>query len=129
MATILVVDDNEAHLYALVRLLQARGYQVMTATSGAQALQEASKRPDIIVLDINMPDIDGFAVAAKLRADPLTRDVPFLFLTATSSGGDSQQIATHLGASAFLTYPVEIDTLQAVISGCIARAKDKNQSK
>ncbi len=80
---ILLVDDTEANLRVLGPLLHAEGWAVAAATRGAQALQFITqRRPDLILLDVMMPEMDGFEVCRRLRADPATRDLPILFITA-----------------------------------------------
>jgi signal transduction histidine kinase len=80
---ILLVDDTEANLRVLGPLLRAEGWSVAAATRGEQALQLiAQRRPDLILLDVMMPEMDGFEVCRRLRADPATRDLPILFITA-----------------------------------------------
>ena len=80
---VLVVDDNPATRYATSRVLRAAGHTVLTAASGLEAISAAvAERPDVVALDINLPDIDGFRVCRELRARPETRDTPVL-LSAT----------------------------------------------
>src|ERR1700690_4051786 len=80
---ILLVDDTEANLRVLGPMLRAEGWAVAAATRGEQALQIiAQRRPDLVLLDVMMPEMDGFEVCRRLRADPATRDLPVLFITA-----------------------------------------------
>ena len=79
---ILAVDDNPAALYATTRILKSAGYEVMQATTGSAALA-AAHDADMVVLDINLPDIDGFEVCRRLRARPETAQLPVLHLSAT----------------------------------------------
>ncbi len=80
---ILLVDDTEANLRVLGPLLRAEGWSVAAATRGEQALQLISQRlPDLVLLDVMMPEMDGFEVCRRLRADPATKDLPILFITA-----------------------------------------------
>ena len=80
---ILIVDDTETNLRVLGSLLRAEGWSVAAATDGAQALALiARRRPDLLLLDVMMPGLDGFEVCRRLRADPATRDLPILFITA-----------------------------------------------
>ena len=80
---ILLVDDTESNLRLLGPLLRAEGWSVAAATRGEQALQLIRQRlPDLVLLDVMMPDMDGFEVCRRLRADPATRDLPVLFITA-----------------------------------------------
>ena len=80
---ILLVDDTEANLRVLGPLLRNQGWSVAAVTSGAQALELIARRPpDLVLLDVMMPDMDGFEVCRRLHADPATRDLPVLFITA-----------------------------------------------
>ncbi len=79
---ILIVDDEEDMLLVLAKDLAARGYSIITAGNGKEAMLLAkSERPDLVILDILMPGMDGLEVAARLKEDPGTRDLPVVFLT------------------------------------------------
>jgi CheY-like chemotaxis protein len=87
--TIMVVDDNEHATLTTARMLSGRGYEVMTAFSGANALaQVAERRPDCILLDIMMPSMSGLEVLARLKHDPVTSSIPVILLTAKSQDED-----------------------------------------
>jgi two-component system, sensor histidine kinase and response regulator len=95
---ILLVDDTEANLRVLGPLLRAEGWAVAAATRGDQALQLiAQRRPDLVLLDVMMPEMDGFEVCRRLRAQPETRDLPILFITALT---DEQSIVRGFTAGA-----------------------------
>lgn len=104
--TILIVDDFPENLTVLGELLQPI-YQVRVATSGQKALRIASHPPypDLILLDVMMPDIDGYQVFAQLRADPATRDIPVIFVTAMDSV-EAELQALDAGAVDYITKPV-----------------------
>lgn len=104
--TILIVDDFPENLTVLGELLQPI-YQVRVATSGQKALRIASHPPypDLILLDVMMPDIDGYQVFAQLRADPTTRDIPVIFVTAMDSV-EAELQALDAGAVDYITKPV-----------------------
>jgi CheY-like chemotaxis protein len=98
MAFVLVVDDDESTCDALQRLLSRMGYAASCATSGRDALDVAgSVRPDVIVLDWMMPDMDGLEVLRRLRAQPSTRDVPVVVYSAVDNP-DMRGEARRLGA-------------------------------
>ena len=103
---ILVVDDTPDNLTLMAELLQDR-YAIKVANNGERALRVAAGTPppDLILLDIMMPDMDGLEVARRLRADPATRDIPFIFLTARSQIEDERQ-GFELGAVDYITKPV-----------------------
>src|SRR3990172_5870177 len=80
---ILLVDDRPANLDVLRRVLETQGYQVLLAPSGEVALRNAARAgPDLILLDVMMPEMDGFEVCRQLKADAATRDIPVIFITA-----------------------------------------------
>lgn len=81
--TILAVDDNDALRYSLSRTLQGGGYEVLEARNGSEALLLAEKVPDLITLDVNLPDMDGFEVCRRLKTNPRTSHIPVLHISAT----------------------------------------------
>jgi putative two-component system response regulator len=103
-ATVLVVDDTPANLTLLAGVLSPR-WRVLLAPSGAKALALAQRHlPDLIVLDVMMPELDGYEVCRRLKADPLTRDIPVLFLTALNEA-DQQQRGFDCGAADYISKP------------------------
>ncbi|WP_374267389.1 two-component system response regulator [Zoogloea sp.] len=104
--TILIVDDTPQNLTILGELLQPY-YRVRAANSGERALRAVSlqPRPDLILLDVMMPDMDGYAVMERLRADPLTHDIPVIFVTAMH-GAESEEHGLELGAVDYITKPI-----------------------
>ena len=105
MSTILVVDDEEQILRALRRALIARGYEVVTAADGEDALVEAeASMPDLVVLDLNLPGIDGFEVLSWIRNHSKLYNLPVTVLTSSELSCDVQR-AFCLGANSFLTKP------------------------
>ena len=114
-ATILVVDDVPDNLTILVEML-GQDYQVKAANSGARALKivESGKVPDLILLDVMMPDMDGFEVCRRLKVNPASADVPVIFLTAMSEATDVTQ-GFALGAADYVTKPVEAPILKSRI--------------
>ena len=103
--TILVVDDTPQNL-ALMRDLLETDYTVKLAPSGERALKIAHNQPpDLVLLDIMMPDIDGYEVCRRLKADPLTADIPVIFFTARSETQD-EQMGFALGAADYITKPI-----------------------
>lgn len=105
--TILIVDDTPANLGVLVETLGAAGYQLMVAEDGEEALaQTAQTQPDLILLDVMMPGIDGFETCRRLKARAETRDVPVLFMTALSETADKVK-AFAAGGVDYITKPIE----------------------
>ncbi len=107
-ARILVVDDTPANVELLVRMLARRGYAPQAASSGAEALAAAHNAPpDLILLDINMPGMDGFEVCQRLKSDPALRDIPVLFISAQHESSDKVR-AFELGAVDYVTKPFQL---------------------
>ncbi|PRD69748.1 two-component system response regulator [Malikia spinosa] len=105
-ATILVVDDTPANLSLMTGLLRDE-YKVKAAIDGEKALRiaQSSPAPDLILLDIMMPGMDGYEVCRRLKADPATRDIPVIFLTA-KSGVEDEKMGLDLGAVDYITKPI-----------------------
>jgi CheY-like chemotaxis protein len=117
---ILVIDDNEIQSYVMSKTLELAGFAVNSVHSGDVALAlMKDTTPDAVVLDVNMPEMNGFEVCSRIKQDPRNRDVPVIFYT--SSGPAGRDHAEGLGATAFLTYPMNPDQLTRVISTSIAR--------
>lgn len=112
--TILLVDDERDILELLKYNLEKEGYFVRTATDGASALSAARSVPDLIVLDIMLPEIDGWEVAKTLRSTPETRSIPIVFLTAKDSEVD-EVLGLELGAEDYIRKPVNVRLLIARI--------------
>ena len=128
--SVLVVDDNAATRYATSHVLRSVGYDVVTASSGSEALDVAQQSPpDLIVLDINLPDIDGFQVCRELRARPATRRTPITYLSATFVDDADKILVVDAGADGYLTHPVEAPVLIATVRALLRarRAEDAVQ--
>lgn len=120
---LLIVDDEPNLLRAVAACLRVEGYEVDTARSGEEALIHIAQRvPDLIVSDIRMPRMDGYALARQLRSNPRTDLIPIVFLTAKDES--SERIAgIRSGVDAYLTKPFEPDELVAVIANILARVE------
>ena len=115
-ATVLCVDDNEIHCYAMVKTLQHAGYNVVHAGTGTEALLKTLEhKPDLVLLDINLPDVNGYEVCSRIKANEETSHIPVVFHTATDCTAGAKMHAEMLGAAAFLTYPVSHTQLLMVI--------------
>ena len=114
--TILVVDDSPANLTILSDVLKPQ-YRVRVANSGMRALAAAktAPRPDLILLDIMMPEMDGYAVMRALREDPTTADIPVIFVTAMDADTD-EEFGLLLGAVDYVTKPIRPAILLARIN-------------
>ena len=102
-ATVLLVDDNKAGRYVLSRSLRFEGYDVREAGDAAEALALARTGPDIIVLDVKLPDLNGFEVCRQLKADPATAAIPVVHISATYWQEEDRQRGLASGAEAYLT--------------------------
>jgi DNA-binding response OmpR family regulator len=104
---ILIVDDVFKNSELLVALLKLEGYRCMTAKSGEEALEIVSRNPpDLILLDVMMPDMDGYHVANKIKADPSTKNIPIIMVTSLNDR-NSKLRGLDAGAEDFLTKPVD----------------------
>jgi two-component system, cell cycle sensor histidine kinase and response regulator CckA len=118
----LIVDDHSQNLYMLRVLLQAHGYQVDEAADGALALSIARRNPpDLIVSDLLMPVLDGYALLRYWRADERLKAIPFVVYTATYTEPQDEKLAMALGADAFVIKPTEPEQLMARIEEVMAR--------
>ncbi len=123
-ALVLNVDDNEVHRYLVTELLRRAGFKVEEATSGQEAVAAAlADNPDVIVLDVNLPDLSGFDVFRRLQSRPETASIPVVFLTGTAFDDESRGRALQLGAADYLTFPVNPETLCALVRRLAARRK------
>ena len=122
--TILIVDDDEQNLYQLQVLLGGNGYQVVTAANGAEALSKARQNPPgLIVSDILMPVMDGFALCREWKKDERLRQIPFAFYTATYTDERDREFALSLGAEQFLVKPEEPEVLIRTIRQVIQQVQ------
>jgi two-component system, OmpR family, alkaline phosphatase synthesis response regulator PhoP len=119
-ATILVVDDEKDILDLLTYNLEKEGYVVRTARNGAEALVAARQRPDLCILDVMMPQMDGWEVCKALRRDPFTSAIPVMFLTARDHEAD-EVLGLELGADDYVAKPVRMRTLLARVKKVLAR--------
>jgi DNA-binding response OmpR family regulator len=116
MKKILVVDDEKDMLSMLERRLKAEGYSVITAANGTNAIALAeSQHPDIIILDVLMPRMDGVEVAAKLKEHPLTRSIPVIFLTALLTKTEEHQKNHTISSKITFAKPLDTEKLLARI--------------
>ena len=121
-AQILVIEDDDIVAHTIERSLRGQEFRILLASSGVEGLKAARRRPpDLVILDIIMPGMDGYAVCREMRADPLLVDVPILFLTAKIK--DEDKIAGfNVGADDYLSKPFNIDELILRLRAILRRA-------
>jgi CheY-like chemotaxis protein len=125
MTKVLLVEDNEMNRDMLSRRLIRRGFQVVFAEDGQQGIDLArSERPDVILMDMSLPIIDGWEASRRLKADDATRGVPVIGLTAHAMSGDREK-AIEAGCDDYDTKPVELDRLIGKIERLLGTAKDE----
>ncbi len=129
MARILVVDDEQDLLWALSRSLGTAGYEILTARTGSEALGLARRhRPDLIILDIMIPQPDGLEVCRRMRGDPVLSNVPILFLTAKRSMEDRLR-GLEDGGDDYLVKPFDIRELRARVAVLLRRTRATSEPR
>jgi CheY-like chemotaxis protein len=113
--TILLIEDNEQNLYLTTFLLEQHGFTVVPARSGPEGVALAGRvRPDLIILDIQLPEMDGYTVARELRKNPALKDVPVVAVTSYAMVGDRER-ALESGCSGYIEKPIDPDTFKSEI--------------
>jgi DNA-binding response OmpR family regulator len=111
-AVVLNVDDDESHRYSITRLLKREGFEVMEASTGAQAVKMTEQlKPDVVLLDVRLPDLDGYDVCQKLKANPETSHVSVVHITAYDDTVEGRILSEQSGADEFLSHPIGPDGL------------------
>ena len=126
MPTILLVEDNEMNRDMLSRRLERHGYRVVVAVDGQSGVEMAlSEAPDLVLMDMSLPVLDGWEATRRLKAAPATRHVPVIALTAHAMSGDRER-ALEAGCDDYDTKPIELPRLlgkmEALLGGPAARA-------
>jgi two-component system, cell cycle response regulator DivK len=121
MATILIVEDNPANMKLAQFMLEDAGYVVLSATDAEAALMLARKeRPDLILMDIQLPGIDGLKATQQLKADASTRSIPVIALTALAMRGDEARILAS-GCDGYIAKPMRYQEVLQTIAAILAR--------
>lgn len=116
MTKILVVDDSQAHLYALSKILQDADYDVVTASDGEEGVEKAaSEAPDLILMDVVMPGLNGFQATRKISRNPATAKIPVIFVTTKDQETDKIW-GMRQGAADYITKPVDKGLLLSSIT-------------
>jgi len=120
MLKILLVEDNEMNRDMLSRRLTRRGYEVVIAMDGQEGVNLAASAPDVILMDMSLPVIDGWEATKRIKADPATASIPVIALTAHAMSGDREQ-ALAAGCDDYDTKPIELDRLLGKIAAQLER--------
>ena len=122
-ATILYIEDNLDNRILIRRVLTAEGYRVVEAENAQQALEYLEKEtPDLILMDINIPEIDGYTLTRQLKTRPELQHVPILAMTANVMKGDMEK-ALQAGCDGYIPKPVDIDLLPEQIARHLAKSR------
>lgn len=128
MATILLVEDNDMNRDMLSRRLRRRGYEVLLAEDGAEGLEKArSERPDLVLMDMSLPVMDGWTATEELKEDPETAGIPVIALTAHAMPGDREK-ALQAGCDDYDTKPIELPRLLEKMERLIGAAGDGEEA-
>ncbi len=123
MPRILLIEDNEMNRDMLSRRLARRGYDVVIAVDGAEGLAMAGREtPDLILMDMSLPEMDGWETTRRLRSDEAIRHIPVIALTAHAMAGDREK-AIEAGCDDYDTKPVDLARLQEKIEALLKRAR------
>jgi len=113
---ILIVEDNPLNLELAKDILQSEGYEVSVATSGLEALERIKvSKPDLVIMDIQLPSMDGLTVTKILKSDPVTRDIPVIALTAYAMKGDEEKMK-EAGCSDYVPKPLDVKRFISVVA-------------
>ncbi len=115
-ATILCIEDNEQNLYLITFMLEAAGHAVLQARSGKEGIEVAERtRPDLILLDIQLPEMDGYEIARRLRSNPALAKTPLVAVTSYAMVGDREK-ALEAGCDDYVEKPINPETFVAQIA-------------
>jgi len=113
--TLLLIEDNEQNLYLAKFLLEQNGFSVVPARSGPEGIELAGRiLPDLVILDIQLPQMNGYAVARELRRNPALKDVPIVAVTSYAMVGDRER-TLEAGCNAYIEKPINPDTFRSQI--------------
>ncbi len=123
-AKILLVEDNPVNRRLAEFLLRSQGYQVRAATNAQEAFETLkAERPDLILMDVQLPGMDGLEATKKLKEEPATRDIPVVAVTSYAIKGDREK-ALAAGCSGYITKPIDKDTFVQEVATVLASSKN-----
>lgn len=118
---ILLIEDNPTNLELITYLLTAFGHTTVTAADGAAGVEAALRlKPDLVLCDLALPRLDGYGVARRLKADPATREVPLVAVTASAMGGDRDRVIAA-GFDGYISKPIDPETFVAEVETYLRR--------
>jgi two-component system, cell cycle response regulator DivK len=117
----LIIEDNEQNMYMLTYLLQANNYDVIQAFTGLEGIRAAKEQnPDFILLDIQLPEMDGYQIAEELRKDELLKEIPIVAVTSHAMVGDREK-AMESGATGYIEKPIDPYTFIPMMETCLSK--------
>lgn len=121
---VLIVEDNQENLELLRELLTLKGYRTIEATNGKKVIEVVSReRPDLVLMDIQLPEVDGISALKALRDDPRTKDIPIIAITAHAMKGDRENFIKE-GFDGYIAKPISIKDLLTVLSIYLPQGSD-----
>jgi two-component system cell cycle response regulator DivK len=121
--TILYVEDNVDNRTLVRRILQAEGYAVLEAGSARETIEVIEgRKPDLILVDINMPEVDGYTLTARIKSDPRFASIPVIAITANVMRGDRERTLAA-GCDGYIQKPIDVDFLPRQVARFLPRAK------
>ena len=124
---VLIVEDNRMNMMLVKDILSLNGYETMEAGTGAEAIRlVALEKPDVVLMDLHLPGLDGMAATRMLKADERFRDIPVLALTAAASRMDAEEILSR-GFDGCVTKPIDVDRLLEEIRRCTGQKENSGK--
>jgi len=125
MKKVLVVDDNDTNLYLIRFILQKGGYEVIEASDGLEGVKLAlEEKPDLVIMDIQLPGIDGHEATRRIRGEESEQDLPIIALTSFAMPVD-KELALAAGCNSYLTKPIDVQTFIAEVNRYLAEMQNK----
>ena len=122
-ANILIIEDNEQNLYLITFILESRGHTIIPAMDGESGIRIAGEiKPDIILLDIQLPGLDGYEVAKRLRNNPDLKNIPIVAVTSYAMVGDKEK-ALESGCTGYIEKPINPDTFPVEVENFLKNSK------